>query len=70
MVENKQVAVEQRKSGRESRSRGTSNKLLNVHSLLREICVGEIPIPFGFHMWFSTQYSLQNITAAKSKRIL
>lgn len=50
MVENKQVAVEQRKSGRESRSRGTSNKLLNVHSLLREICVGEIPIPFGFHM--------------------
>ena len=69
MVANTQVAVEQRKSGRESRSGGTSNKLLNVHSL-REICVGEIPTPFGFHMWFSRQYSLQNITAAKSKRIL
>ena len=41
MVENKQVAVEQRKSGRESRTGGTCNKFLNAHSLLREICVGE-----------------------------
>ena len=44
MMANKQVAVEPRKSGKESRTGGTSNNLLNAHSLLREICVGELPL--------------------------
>ena len=42
MVANTQVAVEQRKSGKESRAGGTCNKLLNAHSLWREICVDEL----------------------------
>ena len=69
MVANTQVEVEQRKSGRDSRTEGTYKKRLNALSLLREICIGEPPTPFSFHMWFSRQYSLQNITSTKSKRV-
>ena len=69
MVANAQVAVKQRKSGRESWTGDACNKLLNAHSLLKEICVGELLTPFSVHTWFSRQYSLQNITATKSKRV-
>ena len=69
MVANTLVAVEQRKSGRDSRAGGTCNKLLNSHSLLREIYVGGLLTTFSVHMWFSKQYSLQNITATNSKRV-
>ena len=50
MVANTQVAVEQSKSGREERTGGTCNKLLNAHYLLREICVSELSTSFSFHM--------------------
>ena len=50
MVANTQVEVEQRKSGRDSRTVGTCNKRLNALSLLREICKGEPPTPFSFHI--------------------
>ena len=50
MVANTQVAIEQRKSGRKSRTGGTCNKLLNAHSLLREICIGGLLTLFSFHM--------------------
>ena len=50
MVANTQVAIEQTKSGWESKTGGTCNELLNAHSLLREICVGELLKPFSFHM--------------------
>lgn len=63
MVAHKQVAVERKKNGRESRTVGTCSKLLNAHSLLKEICVDEFPTPFSFHMWFSRQCNLQNFTA-------
>ena len=69
MVANAQVAVEQRKSVRESRIGGICSKLLNAHPLLKEICVSELLTPFSSHMWFSRQYSLQNITATKCKRV-
>ena len=42
------------KSGRESRTGGTCKKRLNAHSLLREICIGELPTPFSFHVIFKT----------------
>ena len=50
MVGSTQVAVEQRKSGRDSRTGGTCNKLLNAYLLLREICIAELLTPFSFHM--------------------
>ena len=48
LVANKRVGIEQRKSGRESRTKSTCNKLINSHSLLREICVGELLAPNSF----------------------
>ena len=54
MVSDTQVAVEQRKSRRASRTGGTCNKRLNAHSLLREICIGELLTPSSFHVIFKT----------------
>ena len=38
----KYTSCSRKESGKESRTGGTCNKLLNAHSLLREICVGEL----------------------------
>ena len=60
MVAKTQVAIGQKKSGRGRRIEGTCNKLLNAHSLLREICVGQLLTPFSFHVIFKT---VQNKTS-------
>ena len=53
MLGNKHVQVEQRKTGRESRTGGKCNKLLNTHSLPMETCVGQFPTPFRFREIFN-----------------
>ena len=67
MVANTQVAVEQKKSRRESRTGGTCNNLLNPHSLLREICVGELltPLVYICHFQDSTAYKTLQLPRAR-----
>ena len=65
MSANKQVDVEQRKSGRKIRTEGTCNKLLNTLSLLKETCVAEILISFSFMVIF--KYKIHSITSELSR---